>query len=273
MSRDEDVLGRVWALSQLQARATAPTTSEAEKQQIALELSNVLARDKFWGVRVNAATALAEGKAPTARAALTAATNDSDARVRARAVISLAVSKDPSMAALYQKLLSDQSYAVIKAAALALGETKSPEAYEALANLADNRSWRDNIRTSALAGLGELKDRRSVEMALRYAAVGNENQVRAAALRLLGKVGSDDPKAFSLIADVARKAFEVADYNLATAAGEALVSLSDAKGLAVLEQIAHNSGISGRLKSRLGEYQESLRKSIGGTAGQGAQHP
>jgi HEAT repeat protein len=193
--------------------------------------------------------------------------------VRARAVASLAVSRDPSLASSYLKLINDQSYAVIKAAALALGDTKSPEAYTALVKLLGVPSWRDNIRASALAGLGELRDRRSVEAALRYAAAGNASQVRAAALRLLGRIGSDDPRAFKLIAEAAGKAFESDDYNLATAAGDALVSLGDPKGLAVLEQRNNNSGISGRLRARLGEYQEALRKSVAGNASQGTQHP
>src|SRR5258705_2866098 len=273
MARDEDVLGRAWALSQLQSRIGAPTTSETEKQQIALALSEVVTRDKFWGVRANAATALAAVKAPSTRNALIAATGDVDARVRARAVASLANSKDSSLASLYLKLLSDQSYAVIKAAALALGDTKSPEAYGSLVKLLSQPSWRDNIKASALAGLGELRDKRSLDMALRYAAAGNASQVRAAALRLLGRIGSDEPRAFKLIAEAAGKAFESEDYNLATAAGDALVSLSDPKGLAVLEQINQNSGISVRLRARIGEYQEALRRSVAGTASQGTQHP
>jgi aminopeptidase N len=273
MKRDDDLLGRVWALGQLQTRIAAAATSEAEKEQIALDLSTAVTQDKFWGMRVSAATALANLKVPAARAALIAATSDADARVRARAVTSLAVSKDPLLAGSYLKLLNDQSYAVIKAASSALGETKSPEAYEALVKLLNVPSWRENIRASALTGLGELSDKRSLDLALRYAAVGNTNQVRAAALRLLGRVAGDEPKAFALIAEVARKAFDSGDYNLATAAGEAIVSLSDSKGLAVLEQIGHNNGISPRLRARLGEYQESLRKSVAGAGGQGAQHP
>ncbi|MGH9873911.1 MAG: M1 family aminopeptidase, partial [Pyrinomonadaceae bacterium] len=273
MTRDEDVLGRIWALNQLQTRIAAATTSETEKQQIALALSNVVTRDKFWGVRVNAATALADVKAPVSRSALIAATDDVDARVRARAVTSLATSNDASLASLYLKLLNDQSYAVIKAAAVALGSTRSPQAYDGLVKLLDLPSWRDNIRASALAGFGELRDKRSLDAALRYAVAGNANQVRAAALRLLGRIGRDDSRAFTLVAETARKAFASGDLNLATAAGDALVSLGDPRGLAVLEQIGRNTEISGRLKNRLGEYQAELRKAMAGTASQGVQHP
>jgi aminopeptidase N len=273
LSGDEDVLGRVWALGQLQARAVAPTTSDAEKRQIAENISNAVNHDKFWGVRVNAAAALADLKTPSARAALIAATSDPDARVRARAVGSLASSKDALLASLYTKLLSDQSYAVIKAAALALGETSGPGAYEALRNLVNVPSWRDNIRASALAGLGELSDKRALEIALRYAVPGNPRLVRAAALRLLGKVGADDPRAFKLIAETGLRAFESNDFTLALATGDALVSLGEPRGLAVLEQIAQNPEISGQLKIRIGEYQELLKKSVAATPNRGSQHP
>ena len=273
MSRDEDVLGRIWALGQLSLRVTAATTSEVEKEQIASRLANAIARDNFWGMRVEAATALADIKGSTTRNALIAATRDANARVRARAITSLARSKDPSLADLYQKLLSDPSYAVIKAAASALGQTRSPSAYEALTRLLSVTSWRDNIRASALSGLGELKDKRALDNALRYAEKGNAPQVRAAALRLLGVIGSDDPKAFELIAETATKAVASGDINLATSSGEALVSLGDSRGLAVLEQISRDPLVTEELKAHLSEYRELLQKAVAGTPGSGSQHP
>jgi len=273
LTRDEDVLGRVWALGQLASRVTAPTTSEIEKQRIAGELANAVTRDKFFGVRLDAATALANVKDPSARAALVAATRDPNARVRARAITSLGGSKDPSLASLYEKFLSDPSYAVIKAAALALGETQTPGAYEALAKLLNIPSWRDNIKISALSGLSALGDKRALDVAFRYAEKGNQAQVRAAALRLLGRIGGNDPRAFTLISDAAMKAFAIGDYSLATAAGEALVSLGDPRGLAVLEQISQDGLVTPRLKEQVTQYQEQLRKVVAGTASPGPSHP
>jgi aminopeptidase N len=266
LTRDEDVLGRVWALSQLAGRATTTTTAETEKQRIAAELANALTRDKFWGVRIDAAIALANVKDPSARTALVAATRDPDARVRARAVTSLASSKDPSLASLYEKLLSDPSYAVIKAAASAFGETKSAGAYEVLTKLLNIPSWRDNIKASALYGLEALEDKRALDVAFRFAGKGNPPPVRAAALRLLGKIARDDPKAFTLIAETATKAFANRDFNLATAAGEALVSLGDPRGLGVLDQVSQQPSLSTRLKEQLTRYQELLRKVAAGTS-------
>jgi aminopeptidase N len=273
LTRDEDVLGRIWALNQLAERVTTATTAEVEKHRIATELANVVTADKFWGVRLDAATALAKVNDPSVRTALVAATRDSDARVRARAVTSLAVSKDTSLAGLYERLLSNQSYAVIKAAALALGETRSSGAYEPLAKLLDAPSWRDNIRVSALSGLAALQDKRALEIAFRYTEKGNLPQVKASSLRLLGRIGRDDPRSFTLIADAAAKAFTHGDFNLATAAGEALVSLGDPRGLAVLEQIGQDASISTRLKEQLSQYGELLRKVAAGAANPGVRQP
>jgi aminopeptidase N len=273
LTRDEDVLGRVWALSQLAGRATAPTTAEIEKRRIEAEIANAVTRDKFWGVRVDAATALMNVKDQSARTALLAAARDPNARVRARAVTSLASSKDPSLASLYEKLLSDPSYAVIKAAASALGESRSPNAYQALAKLTNTPSWRDNIKASALSGLSALQDKRALDLAFLNAEKGNSPAVRAAAIRLLGRIGGDSPRAFSLLAETAIKAFAIGDWNLATAAGESLVSLGDPRGLAVLEQVSRDASVTTRLKEQLSQYQERLRKAVAAAAGQGVKQP
>src|SRR6185503_15636325 len=76
LKRDDDVMGRVWALGQLHKRAASTTVSEVEKQTITTELANAVAHDKFWGMRSEAASALADAKGNVAREALIAATRD-----------------------------------------------------------------------------------------------------------------------------------------------------------------------------------------------------
>jgi aminopeptidase N len=224
-------------------------------------------------VRADAATALAAVKDASAREALIAATRDADARVRARAVTSLASAKDPALANLFEKLLNDQSYAVIKAAAVALGQTRSAGAFEPLSKLLTVPSWRDNIQASALSGLSALEDKRALDIAFRYAGKGNPPQVRAAALRLLGKVGAGNPEAFNVIAQMAPQAFAAGDFTLALAAGDALISLGDPRGLAVLEQIGSNPAVTAAWKTRLSEYQDRLRKAVAATPNPGVKQP
>jgi HEAT repeat protein len=169
--------------------------------------------------------------------------------------------------------LNDPSYAVIKAAAAALGDTKTPGAYEALAKLLDVSSWRDNIRISGLMGLVALQDKRALDAALRYSDKGNASALKAAAIVLLGRVGQGDPRAYTLIAETATKAAARGDSALTVAAGNALVSIADPRGLPVLEQISEAATISPKTKAQLVEYQQLLRKVVAATGIQGPKQP
>ena len=176
-SRDQDVMGRMWALGQLTERMKNQVTAVPERDKITTQVAEVLTKDKFWGMRREAATALTT-TGEIAQRALISATTDPNARVRARVLTSLGASRDPSLAKIYLQFLNDPSYAVIRAAALVLGETKSPDAYDALAKLLAAPSWRDTIKVSALNGLTALGDKRALDLALRDAYKSNPAAVR-----------------------------------------------------------------------------------------------
>ncbi|MDQ2976252.1 MAG: HEAT repeat domain-containing protein [Acidobacteriota bacterium] len=242
LARDTDVLGRVWALEELTAKVKDKSSSDADKQHIAGQLASALTSDKFWGVRLEAATALNNTPGDAVRTALLAATKDPKPRVRARVIKSLASTKDTSLASVYLPFLNDQSYAVIAEAARALGQTKSPVAYDALVKLVDTPSWRDNIRAAALTGLAATGDKRALELGFRYVAVGNSQAVRAAALGILGATGKDDPRTFPLLSDMFKQAFARGQFGLIFAAAEALVTLGDQRGLAAFEEVGKQAG-------------------------------
>ena len=90
-----------------------------------------------------------------------------------------------------------------------------------------------------------------------------------AALKLLGSVGAGNSAAFTMLAEATPKAYQGGDYKLAIATGEALVSLGDPRGVAVLEQISRDPAVSPRRKEQLREYQEKLRKTVAGTSNPG----
>src|SRR5947209_586438 len=163
LANDEDVPGRVWALTQLSARAKDKATNESDRKRITSALAAALAGDKFWGVRQEAADALRDSAGDAAaRAALLTATKDANANARAHAVASLGAAKDQTLASVFQQSLSDQSYGVVRAAALALGATKSPAAYDPLSKLLDEPSWRDSVRASGLVEIGRASCRERV---------------------------------------------------------------------------------------------------------------
>jgi HEAT repeat protein len=192
------------------------------------------------------------------------ATKDQNAKVRAKAITSLAASKDATLAPVYQQLLSDQSYGVIKAAALALGQTKAPGAFEALAGLLDAPSWRNTVRVSALAGLSALADKRAVDVAIKFTAQGDYPQVRVAAAKLLGIVGKDDPRAFSVVSNTLEEAVKHSNSALVSALGESLVRIGDARGVELLERLTKD-GTNSRYAASLAQFQAQLKKSLATT--------
>src|SRR5439155_6851883 len=167
LTNDQDVLGRIWALSQLTTRMNDDKTAVADREAIHKAFA-AATKDQFWGARFEAVAALSGSR--EVKDALIAATKDADARVRARAISSLATTRDPSLADTYAQLISDRSYSVVRAAAVALGQTKSPAAYDTLVKLIDQPSWRDTIRASALGGLAALGDKRAMELGFKYSA-------------------------------------------------------------------------------------------------------
>jgi aminopeptidase N len=236
VARDADMPGRLWAMKQLSAKIKQSSTADADKQHIVAALSNVVMSDSFWGIRQDAATALEGVPGDATRKALLAAIKDKNARVRASAISALAASNDASLASVYLAALNDQSYGVIRAAANALGQTKNAQAYDALSKLLEIPSWRDTIRVSAMSGLAELGDKRSLDLGVRYAAKNNPAALRAGAVTLLAAVGKDDPRAFQLIGDAFTQAVASGDFNLGSSAAAALVSLGDQRGLALFEE-------------------------------------
>ena len=262
LEHDEDVLGRIWALNELSSQLKVATTSDANKAAIANTLASAIKGDKFWAVRLEAVSALAGVTDQNGRNALLAATKDPIAKVRAKAVASLSASKDPSLASVYRELLTDQSYAVIKAAALALGQTKSDGAFESLMRLTDARSWRNTIRVSALSGLAALGDKRALDGAIKFAGQGDYPSVRVAAVKLVGVVGKDEPRAFATISSVLQEAVKGSSQALVSAAAESLIGIGDPRGVELLERLTKD-GTNRQYATFLGQYEEKLKKALG----------
>jgi aminopeptidase N len=260
LNRDQDVLGRIWALSQLAERMKSDKTSPADREAIAKALAESATKDQFWGTRVEAVAALSGTK--EAKDALIAASKDQDARVRARAVTSLAALKDPSLSTNFLELTADRSYAVIKAAALALGQTKNPTAYDSLVKLTELPSWRDTIRASGLAGLAALGDKRALELGFKYQAAPNPQGVRVAALALLAATGKGDPRTFDALNNALRDGFARRNFALVNNASEALVALGDERAIATFQDLGKKAGDWSQVASALSSYEAQLRAKL-----------
>jgi aminopeptidase N len=259
LSKDQDVLGRIWAMNRLAERIKDKTTAEADKPKIVSALAAALTGDKFWGVRGDTATALNGVDNPSVRAALISAAKDPDARVRARSIRTLAGFKDPSLAPVFMEHLNDPSYATVRAAAFGLGNSKAPGAFDAFVKLMDAPSWRDTIKSAALSGLASLGDKRALDLGFRYAAKGNQTSVRAAALAILSAVGKDDPRTFPLVSEIFSQAIEAGTFQLSVPAARALASIGDPRAVAVLEEGAKKTD-SPQLKALILQAVNEVKK-------------
>lgn len=259
LKNDDDVMGRLWALEQLGKRAKEVTATDPDLSQILDAIGVALKADKFWGVRVDAAQALGDLQKSEARVALLESVKDKDARVRKAVVTSLTEYKDPSYAGVFLELLSDRSYATSRAAALALGMTKSPRAYDALRALTTVASWRDTIRASGLNGLAALGDARALDLGLAFASTSNPNEVRLAALALLGAVGKNDPRVFPIVSEAFTRAVSSGSTRSTDAIANALVELGDPRALQVF-QAARNVTKKPEFQFIISQFEQQMRQ-------------
>jgi aminopeptidase N len=191
VTHDADVMGRVNAATSLLFRSTEPVVNA---------LSEAVLRDNFWGVRLEAARALSAIRTDACRAALLGAVKDKDSRVRAAAITGLGQLKDPRLADLFEKVIAtDESYYVVAAAAYSLSGTGSPRAFGVLQDVVNQDSWGSVIRKWTLSGLIQLKDPRSLDLAIKYAAPSNPPAVRSFAFQLIGQVGKGNDKALEFL--------------------------------------------------------------------------
>jgi aminopeptidase N len=153
------------------------------------ELTRVLGKDAFYGVRRVAAASLGQIGGNAAKAALLTALNQPDSRVRVAGVQALAgFHKDQSVyAALAHALHNDSSYAVEAAAAEGLGSSGDPEAFSILQAAAATES-EVHVMGGVFAGLAATGDARAGPILLTHARAGVPEQLRLSALAALSEI-------------------------------------------------------------------------------------
>ncbi|MEW6127790.1 MAG: M1 family aminopeptidase [Acidobacteriota bacterium] len=228
---DTDVMGRVLAANELKGK----TSDVAIKA-----LSEAMLKDKFAGVRVEAANALAEIQSEATKAVFIEALNDKESSVRRAAVKGLAKFKDEKLADRFINIINhDASYFAVADAAEALGQTASPKAYDQLTNAAKLKSWQGTIQAGAVKGLAALKDSRSFDVALQFAAPGNLTETRAEAMMLLAAIGKGKDPALELLTG----ALKDPSPQIKFTALQALITLGDARAIPAIEELAKSPGL------------------------------
>ncbi len=254
LGRDKDVMGRLWALQQIDKRLKDKATSPTERELLEQKLGEAIHGDRFWGIRRDAAAALSGSNS----ASLVVGTFDPDARVRAASVKALAPGSKP-FPGIFKDFVRDKSYAVVREGALALGATKSPGAYDPLVKLLDTPSWRDNVRASALSGLAILGDPRALEFGLKYASNTNPKDVRLAAYALLAVVGKTDARTLPIISEAFTSAVKSGSTSLTTGTAQALLDLGDQRGVEIFES-ARKSTNRPEFQFLISQYETQLKQ-------------
>ncbi|MBC7796024.1 MAG: DUF3458 domain-containing protein, partial [Pyrinomonadaceae bacterium] len=253
LANDKDVLGRYSALLELGKTYNDDATNVADKTKIGAALNAAITKDAFWAVRRGAINQIADTQgqnamrgllsnnqqaaqepkptfAPETITALQTATKDQNSAVRAAAINGLSKLKDAAYAPIFTTALSDQSYNVVDSASDALAETKSPTAYERLAKLVDEPSWKNRVRIAGFNALATLGDKRSLDVALKYADEKQPSSVRTSALGIIAANGKGDARAYPLLFDAFKKSLDDNDIRAAFGGLVSIVKLGDSRG-------------------------------------------
>lgn len=183
--RDPQVSGRIAAAERIAGWGTT---------EAAALLERALAREKFWGVRVEIARALGRMRTPAAFAALRRAIGVPHPKVRRAVVEALGEFQDPSLVDAFARIARrDPSVLVASAAVRALGRTRSERAAPAIRRAHGVASWADTIRSAAVGATVELAG--TWEAARPYLGPSHPPRVRAAAIGALASLAHGDPAA------------------------------------------------------------------------------
>jgi aminopeptidase N len=179
--QDPSMMARLWAVQQLGVKSKGDSADDAQLRINALE--RVLANDEFYGVRVAAATSLAEMGGDETKKPLITALKQSDSRVRRAVVQALGnFTKDQGVYdALMNALRSDASYAVEAAAAEQIGRSGNPGAFQIL-QAKDASEQEVHVTEGILAGIASTKDPRAAAILLAQAQPGVTERARLSAL-------------------------------------------------------------------------------------------
>jgi aminopeptidase N len=245
LRKDDDVTGRIRAAAELKATVYEPAVNA---------LIAAIKEDKSSLVRLQAVDSLADNKSDVVRNALVDALNDNEWHVRQRAVVALGQFKDKNLLPVFQKVLEkDPSYKTVGAAARAVGLIASAEGTDVLLELAKQPSWQNSLTVYALAALGDSQDPRILDLALKYAAPGNERQVRTEAIYLLGSRAKGNTQALEYI----RQALETQSNALGYSAVGALSEMNDKSAQDILEEYSKkkdlDSGLQGYINTVLNQ--------------------
>lgn len=264
---DPDPISRIYAAEALAKKGGL----EAVKV-----LSDSLKRDRFWGVRVEAAKNLAEIKLDQAFSGLLAGLKDENALVRRAVVEALANIKTHDTYKALKPLVEkgDASYYVEAAAIRAIGgiaaanldeKPKEDKLLKLLKSVLEKRAgWNEVVRSGAIAGLSQLKTSvAALDLIMEYTKLGVPQALRLSAIRALGSISVgqtsvDLERILERLAELAREPFFLTQVSVVAALGQ----METLKAIAILNSLADQTP-DGRVRRMAEEAIQRVQKSAG----------
>ena len=275
LANDKDIIGRSWALGELTKKAKAG----ADKEKIAAAMRTALEKDSAMEIRLDALQNLASVLLPSTPAGqipkanldeatiqtMLKAAKDQKSLIRANAISVLGLTNDPKYSDVYFAGLKDPSYSVVEQSAIGLARTKNAKTYETLSKLLTEPSWKGRMASAGLNGLAVLGDKKSLDIGLKYAADKNQpDNVRNAALKVVGATGKGDSRAYSLIFDAFKNHLENNDFNGLFSSVQAIINFADPRGQEAFDlmkaKFKDNSQIMGYVTFLESQFKEALKK-------------
>jgi aminopeptidase N len=215
-------------------------------------LGEAAAHDHFWGVRVQALTALGRIAGPQAENGVLPALDDPEPWVREVAVEQLGkFSEDSALAGRLREIAGkDSAYRVRAAALQALGQRKAQGALDTLESAAKTDSPDDVIRRAALRAMGALGNDQAAPQLLDWLEPGKPMRLRTAAIASLGQIAKKDESVESRLI----RLLNDSDFDIRLAAILALGERGDSAAIGPLENL-RKSGETSSLQGPVIEQQ------------------
>ncbi|MDJ0730065.1 MAG: M1 family metallopeptidase [Crocosphaera sp.] len=241
-------------------------------------LEEVLTKDPFWGVRLEAAKQLGKIALDQAGEALIKGLDDEHQKVRRAVIESLGNIKNDHCYETLKACLKteDKSYYCEAAIASSLGsilsgnlKEKTPEVIELLKQVLETRSgWNEVVRSGAINGLSKLKTNGdAVDVIVEYTKLGIPQALRLAAIRALGTISTGQtPNKLEEILDILDAISQESFFLTQVAVTTALGQMETPKAITILQSLADRTP-DGRVKRKAEEAIKKVQKKLGSDKG------
>ena len=202
-------------------------------------LSNVVSREKFWGVREQAAETLGKSEKREARDALIMALRDKKSDVRRKAIKSLSRFENDKRVekALLNVFEKDSSYYAQAEAVRSLAKMNYDKASAICVQALFKDSYNEVIRKAAFDGFIQLKNPHGIDHAFVWAAYGKPIRARVEAIRALGKLEKYDENRSKEIYDRLVEYLQEDNFMVRNESVKALADIGNPDTIALLEDV------------------------------------